>query len=106
MAKAKSNSRAARWNDAVGRAREALDAAKQAFEDLTSAMSDLADVKSEYEDWQGNLPDSLRYSPVGEKLDAVVAINTDLDESSSLEEWEAAIDEAEGADLPLGFGRD
>jgi hypothetical protein len=62
------------------------------------AISELEDLKSEYEEWQNNLPDSLQSSPVGEKLQAVCDI--DLDSARS------AIEEAENAELPLGFGKD
>ena len=102
----KRQSRADRWNEAASDARAALDALREQMDTLVAAMATLVEVQGEYSDWLDNLPDSLRDSPVGEKLQAVVGLSLDLDESSSLEEFESAIDEAEGADLPLGWGRD
>jgi hypothetical protein len=93
MAK-KQPSRGARWADAANEARIALD-------NLSSALDALKDVQSEYEDWNGNLPENLQGSALGEKLAAVTEIDFDC-----LSEVESAIDEAEGIDLPLGFGRD
>lgn len=64
-------------------------------------------MKEEYQGWLDNLPDGLRDSPVGEKLQAVTEIETDLDVSSaSLDEIGQVIDAAEQADLPLGWGKD
>lgn len=80
----KPKSRSTRWADASVRALEAI--------------NELIDLKSEFEDWQSNLPENLANSALGEKLQAVCDI--DLDSALS------AIEEAEGADLPLGFGRD
>ena len=105
MARKQSNSRQARWERACGDARTALEAVEAAKADLETALQDLADVQSEYQDWLDNLPDGLRYSPVGEKLEAVTNIDLDWD-GDSLDAASQAIDEAEGADLPLGWGRD
>jgi ParB family chromosome partitioning protein len=80
----KSNSRTARWADAVARASE--------------AVQDLIDIQSEYADWQQNLPENQQDGTVAEKLHMVV----DIDLQSALD----AITEAQDADLPLGFGRD
>jgi len=70
----------------------------------------LRDVQSEYEDWRDNLPENLQQSALGEKLNAVIdEIDLESIMESPLENWtevESAIDAAEGADLPLGFGRD
>jgi len=77
-------SRAAQWADACSRASDAL--------------STLAELKSEYESWRDNLPENLQTSAVGEKLDAVC----DLDLDSCV----STIEEAEGLDLPLGYGKD
>lgn len=90
--KEKPKSRSSRWFDAVDRA-------KTAAEELNQALSDLNDIKSEYEDWQGNLPENLQSSAVGEKLEAVCSLDFEEYDTGPLEE-------AEGIDLPLGFGRD
>lgn len=84
MKKPKKPSRATLWNDACTRAKTALE--------------DLQNLQSEYEEWKDNLPENLQSSAVGEKLEAVC----DLDISGAVD----TIEEAEGIDLPMGFGRD
>jgi len=56
-----------------------------------AAVEELRALQQEYQAWLDNLPDPLRDSPVGEKLEAVC----DLD-------LEALAD----IDLPLGWGKD
>ena len=82
--KIKRVSRAQRWADAVGNAMTALD--------------ELRDIQSEYQDWMDNLPENLETSPVGEKLTQVC----DLDIDGAYR----TVEEADSADLPIGFGRD
>ena len=82
--KAKRPSRSTRWADACARASEAL--------------GELQDLQQEYSDWKDNLPESLQSSPVGEKLDAVCELD--------IEGAMSTVEEADGADLPQGFGRD
>ena len=77
-------SRASRWSDACN--------------DASDAIGRLKELQEEYSDWKDNLPENLLASPVGEKLEAVC----DLD----LDGAESTIGEAEGLDLPMGFGRD
>ena len=55
------------------------------------AVNVLLELQQEYQVWLDNLPDSLRESPVGEKLEEVC--NLDL-ESLAMQ------------DLPRGWGRD
>jgi hypothetical protein len=62
------------------------------------ALQVLQELQSEYEDWRSTLPENLQGSALAEKLDAVC----DLDIASAL----SAAEEAEGLELPLGFGRD
>ena len=69
-----------------------------AASDAMNALEELRGVQEEFEEWQGNLPENLQNSALGEKLQAVC----DLDISSALD----TATEAEGMDLPLGFGRD
>lgn len=83
-AKKRPPSRAQRWGDAASRA--------------VAALTELQEMQEEFSDWQDNLPENLANSALGEKLTAVV----DLDISSAL----STAEECEGADLPLGFGRD
>lgn len=80
----KKESRAAKWVRLAGEA--------------VAAIEELKDIQSDFESWRDNLPENLQSSPVGEKLDAVC----DLDLDGALD----TLSEAEGVDLPLGFGRD
>ena len=80
---------------------EAAGEARGALETLSSAMESLKEVQAEYEEWQDNLPESGGSDATREKLAAVCEIDFDC-----LSEVEEAIDQAEGAELPLGFGRD
>lgn len=84
MAKKKSNSRTARWAEAA--------------QDALSALQVLEDLRSEYESWRDNLPENLQNSALGEKLNAVA----DLDIQSAID----VAEEADNADLPLGWGKD
>lgn len=77
-------SRQKRWNEACADARKGLE--------------DLLAVQEEYEEWKGNLPENLANSNLAEKLETV----TGFEIQGALD----TIDECEGADLPLGFGRD
>lgn len=80
----KPTSRPARWADAASRAVQALE--------------ELDELRMEYEQWRDGLPENLQNSALGEKLNAVA----DMDIQSALD----VAQEAEGMDLPLGFGRD
>lgn len=98
-------SRGKRWAAAVAAASTALDAVSTAVTDLESAIDDLKDIQSEFQEWKDNLPENLQSSPLGEKLDTVCSI--DLDGATvEVEHIQNVIDEADNADLPLGFGRD
>lgn len=82
--KVKPESRAARWSRLAAEA--------------SSALEELVDIKGEFEGWKDGLPENLANSSLGEKLSAICDI--DLDSALS------AAQEAEGAEVPLGFGRD
>lgn len=78
-------SRPKRWADAAGNA--------------VAALEELQEVWFEYQEMYENISGlPAEQTPFGEK---VVAVN-DLDIESALE----TAQEAEGMDLPLGFGRD
>ncbi len=62
------------------------------------ALTELQDIQQEFQDWRDNMPEGLESSPLGEKLDAI----TEIDIESALD----TANEADGADPPLGFGRD
>jgi hypothetical protein len=89
-------SRAQRWADAVNEA-------QLAKSDLDDALMVLVELHQEFEDWRDNLPENFQSSPLGEKLDAVCDLDIDRDQIMDLLD---VLDEAEGVDLPLGFGRD
>lgn len=95
--KPKPESRVRRWSRLVGNCQEHLSA-------LQGALEELNDLRSEFEGWRDNLPENLQQSALGEKLNTIADL--DLDPGSLLSDAENAIGEAEGADLPLGFGRD
>jgi hypothetical protein len=80
----KPKSRSARWGEAASAA--------------SAALTDLKDIQQEFQDWMDNLPENLQSSNLADKLQTVC----DLD----IEGAQSTIEEAEGADLPLGFGRD
>lgn len=77
-------SRTQRWANAAG--------------DAVTALTELQEIQQEFSDWKDNLPENLEYSALGKKLSAIC----DLDLDTALD----AVNEAEGADLPLDFGRD
>ena len=77
-------SRPQRWAEAASKAIDGL--------------QELVDLQAEYQDWLDNLPDNLQDSSLSEKLNEV----TSLDLEDALDK----VREADGIDLPLGFGRD
>jgi hypothetical protein len=106
---AKQKSRTARWNDAIQEARSAYEGVKEHQDDLASAFQNLAEVQQEYIDWRDNLPENLQGSALGEKLNAVADIDIESMANDPMSNWEgveSVLDEAEGAELPQGFGRD
>lgn len=94
MAK-RQRSRPERWRGAVSDAQVALSR-------LQDALSELRSVQEEYEEWRDGLPDNLQSGSLAEKLEAVCGLSIE----GAADELESMLNEAEGADLPLGFGRD
>ncbi len=92
----KGKSRVDRWASACNKA-------ILARSDLDDALEVLADLRGEFEEWRDAMPDNLHGSPVYEKLDAVCDLDIDRD---AVMEGLDFLDEADGMDLPLGFGRD
>ena len=103
-------SRPARWAAAVDRAQQAMAAIDELLDAVTDALSDLDEIRCEYEEWLDNLPESLQDSATADLLNAVC----DLDTSSytgrvdvdSLSDVASLLEEADGIQLPRGFGRD
>jgi hypothetical protein len=102
-----STSRPARWTAAADAARKAIDEMQAAAAKIEDAFSELRDIQSEYQEWKDGLPENLSASPVGEKLDAVCDIDLEWDAADgTASDAEEKVNEAEGADLPRGFGKD
>ncbi len=95
--------RTGRWQLACFDANEARQKAESALSAFQVALEDLKAVQEEYSEWKENLPESLASSPVGEKLETVCGIDFDVE---AFEDMCSALDEADGVDLPLGFGKD
>lgn len=100
----KPTGRSGRWIAAVEAARAKFEAVQAAAEELTEALSELKSVQEEYQEWRDGIPENLENGATAEKLDAVTGI--DLEVEVDLTDVETVLDEAEGADLPMGFGRD
>ena len=77
-------SRPERWALALANARLGVD--------------ELIALQDEYRDWRDNLPDNLADGATAEMLDASIDLEID--------NLDATLSEAEGIDLPRGFGRD
>ena len=106
---AREKSRTTRWQEACSAAVDARSKVQEAAGELSAALTELRDVQSEYENWRDGLPENLQGSALGEKLDTVCDIDIESGMDDPLDDWGTisdAIDEAEGADLPMGFGRD
>ena len=70
----------------------------KAVEAMRKGFDELMELREEYGEWRDGLPENLESSAVAEKLDAV----GDLD----LDSVEGVLDEADGMDVPRGWGRD
>jgi ribosome maturation protein Sdo1 len=100
---ARGKSRPVRWAEAVAEVKKHLDVIEDAKAQAIEAMQELESLRSEYEEMRDNVPENLQGSPYYEKLDAVASLDFS---SEDVEEMVSVIEEAEGAELPLGFGRD
>jgi hypothetical protein len=106
---AKQKSKGVRWAEAVAEAQAAMEAIQQLEADLSSALAHLRDVQYEYEEWYDNMNENLQGSATGEKLTEVIELDIESYMDDPLNNWGEVvnvIEMAEGADLPLGFGRD
>lgn len=84
---------------------------------LSNAMDEIRSIQEEYNEWYGNMPEGLQNSATGEKLSTIegmdLSVEFELADASAspefesnIDEVESALDEAEGADLPMGYGKD
>jgi hypothetical protein len=105
----KPKSRPQRWSDAATDAAQALSDMEQAKDKFEEAMVELKSVQDEYEEWKDNLPENLQQSPLGEKLEEVCGLDIESASSgidSAIDGARGVVDEAQGLDLPRGFGKD
>lgn len=108
---AKPKSRPTRWAEAVQKCMKAKDAVTVAADELADAMTELYDIQQEYQEWRDNIPENMESSAVAEKLDELLDLSLDNNGCGDdvLNDWAStcdAIESAESAELPLGFGRD
>jgi hypothetical protein len=103
----KQTSRPARWRAAVEAAQKAISAIEDQKASLDQALEDLRGLQEEYGEWQSNLPENMESSATAEKLDAIAGLSLEVDlDDTPLDDIRSVIEEAEGTELPLGFGRD
>lgn len=100
----KPTSKSARWQAALEQAREKVQALDAAMSELETAFQDLKDIQSEYGDWRDSFPENMQSSATYEKLDAICEL--DLEPEFDVSPFTDILDEAEGAELPMGFGKD
>ena len=65
---------------------------------IRKGMDEIKELQEEYQDWMDSIPENLESSALYEKLGSVTELDVD-----SIED---VLDEADGIELPLGFGRD
>lgn len=102
-------SRPKRWAEACSKALAAFEDLERAADALEEVMSDLTDLQQEYSEWKDNLPDNLQQGILADKLDTVCDLSLeDIAQNvrDAIEEQRSVVEEAEGTDLPVGFGRD
>jgi predicted Zn-dependent protease with MMP-like domain len=99
-------SRPKRWYESLASAQSAIEAVRVAMGEVESAFSELQELQQEYQDWYDNLPEGLAQSTTADLLEQITNLELEFSDSLSLEELEQIIGEAEGVELPRGFGRD
>jgi hypothetical protein len=98
-----------RWAAACRAASVLLTEIEAKLDALENSISDLNDLRQEYSDTFDNMPQNLQSSPYGEKLSEVANLQTEDAAQvirDAVEEVSGIIYEAEGMDLPRGFGKD
>src|SRR5262245_17953987 len=105
--KQKPKSRPQRWADAAAELQAAIGELEGAAQQYAEALEELRAVQEEYSEWKDSLPENLANSALGEKLEEVCNMDLEGDMlESAIEDARTIADEAEGVDLPRGFGRD
>jgi hypothetical protein len=105
----KPKSKPQRWEAAIGEARDKVSAIEALIDELESALEEVRSIQGEYSDWKDNLHENLASSATGEMLETGCDFDFDFDAEqlrSAVSELDSVLEEAEGADLPRGFGRD
>lgn len=100
-------SRPQRWAEAAANLRRSLDAIDT--QNVEHYADELAGIREEYEQWHADLPENLENSPTAEKLEAVVDLELEYMGSNiteAIDEALSLLEDAEGVELPIGFGRD
>jgi len=113
MAKPKRQTKQNRWDEAVTRARAAAERAEEiqakltdVKEEIADSLNELAEMAQEFGEPFDNMSEGLQASPFGQKCEAMLGMDLNASSDEELEDLIAKIDEAEGAEIPLGFGRD
>ena len=97
-------SRPDRWRAAVAEIRKAAEPLERAMAEIEDAKSDLVELQGEYSDWLEGLPEGGSEA-TRDKLQEIVDFDLDLD-GLGPQELIDRLDDLEGVDPPLGFGRD
>lgn len=106
-------SRPKRWEEACARARKLFEEAQALHEQMTDKLGEVMDevqelreLQDEYEQWRDSLPENLEDSPTAERLTEVIELELDPADPEDLDEIDDMLQQAEGVELPRGFGRD
>lgn len=109
----KQKSRVVLWNELVAQARVELDAAREIEERLRDQKQTVVDILEQLKEIAeeagapyDNMNEGAQASPYGQKCEAIQQLDLEASQDDELDELEAKVDEAEGAEIPLGFGRD
>lgn len=110
----KQPTKAQRWQEAIDAARTAASKAenvqeqlREAKQEVVDALDALRDMAQEFGEPYDNMSEGLQQTPFGQKCEAMQNLDLDgADVDDELDELVSKIDEAEGAEIPLGFGRD
>lgn len=100
-------SRPQRWAEAVANLQKALDEIDT--QNVEHYADNLLALREEYEQWQADMPENLMDSPTATLLDGVIDLDVEYIGSNiteAIDEARSLCEDAEGIELPRGFGRD